>query len=319
MLRQSVLWLVLAAASVGPAQAQNYPSRQIVIVVGVAPGGITDTTTRFYADVVSKSIGQNIVIENRPVAGGAVAAAAVQNATPDGYSLLSVVGSQFASLPAMGPTPYDPVKGFAPVTLMFRLPTLLVVPMDSPAKTASELLALGRTKSGGLLMGSPGAGTPGHLMAAKIALGTGTPIQYVHYRGGAPVMADLITGRLDFSFASYPSAGSHLGVKLRALAVDAEARLPALPQIPTLIESGLGAYRVGDWCGLLTTAGTPAAVVEKVNREFVAAARSPDLIRKLTENGVVVASSTPEEMRKLVVEEVKNMEELIQAIGLRTK
>ncbi len=319
MLRHFVVWLGLTASSVGLVQAQDFPNRQITIVVGVAPGGITDTTTRIYADVVSKGFGQNVVIENRPVAGGAVAAATVQNAAPDGHTLLSVVGSQFASLPAMGPTPYDPVKGFAPVTVLFKLPTLLVVPMDSPAKTAAELLALGKTKPGGLLMGSPGAGTPGHLMAAKIALGTGTPIQYVHYRGGAPVMTDLITGRLDFSFASYPSAGTHLGKTLRALAVDAETRLPALPDTPTLIEVGLGAYRVGDWCGLLTTAGTPAAAVDRLNREFVAAARSPDLIRKLTDNGVIVASSTPQEMAKLVVDEVRNMNELIKAIGLTIK
>jgi tripartite-type tricarboxylate transporter receptor subunit TctC len=313
------VWLGLTLASLDAAHAQTFPSRQITIVVGVAPGGITDTTTRIYADVVARSIGQNIVIENRPVAGGAVAAAAVQNATPDGHTLLSVVGSQFASIPAMGPAPYDPVKGFAPVTLLFRLPTLLVVPMNSPAKTAAELLALGKTKPGGLLMGSPGAGTPGHLMAAKIALGTKTPIQYVHYRGGSPVMADLISGRLDFSFASYPSAGTHLGKTLRVLAVDAESRLPALPDTPTLIEVGLGPYRVGDWCGLLTTAGTPDAAVDKLSREFAAAARSPDLIRKLTDNGVIVASSTPSEMTRLVTQEVKNMDELIRAVGLRTK
>jgi tripartite-type tricarboxylate transporter receptor subunit TctC len=323
MFRDIACGLSLLVAAALPAstaaQAQAFPNRQITIVVGVAPGGITDTTTRIYADVIARSVGQNIVIENRPVAGGAVAAATVQNATPDGYTLLSVVGSQFASLPAMGPTPYDPVKGFAPVSLMFHLPTLLVVPVDSPAKSAAELLAYGRSKPGGLLMGSPGVGTPGHLMAAKIALGTGTPIRYAHYRGGSPVMADLITGRLDFSFASYPSAGTHLGKTLRALAVDAEARLPALPDVPTLVEVGLGAYRVGDWCGVLTTAGTPAAAVEKLSREFGAASRSPELIKKLTDNGVIAASSTPQQMSKLVTDEVKNMEVLINAIGLKIK
>ena len=135
-----------------------------------------------------------------------------------------MVGSQFCSVPAMGLAPYDPVKGFAPISLTFRLPTLLVVPMDSPAKTVAELLAWGKTKPGGLLLGSPGAGTPGHLLAAKIALATNTPIQYIHYRGGAPVMADLVTGRVDFSLASFNSARSNMDAKkLRALAVDAEA------------------------------------------------------------------------------------------------
>ena len=210
MFRNSLIWLGLVAASIllcpARGQAQDFPNRQITILVGVAPGGVTDVTTRTYADVVSRSIGQRIVIENCPVAGGAVAAAAVQNAAPDGYTLLTVVGSQFASIPAMGPAAYDPVKGFAAITLLFRVPTLIVVPTNSPAKTMAELLALAKAKPGGLSMGTPGAGIRGLLLAAKIGLATATPMQFVHYRGGAPVMADLITGRVDFSFASYNSA-----------------------------------------------------------------------------------------------------------------
>src|SRR5262249_59217964 len=133
----------------------------------------------------------------------------------------------------------DPVKGFAPISLTFRLPTLLVVPMDSPAKTVAELLAWGKTKPGGLLLGSPGAGTPGHLLAAKIALATNTPIQYIHYRGGAPLMADLVPRRVDFSLASFHNARSNVGAKkLLALAVDAVLRAPELPGLPTLHECG---------------------------------------------------------------------------------
>ena len=179
MIRNSLIWCGLAAGIIvsGSALGQYYPNRQIIILVGIAAGGITDVTTRQYAAVLSKNMDQNIIVENRPIAGGAVAAAAVQSAAPDGYTLLSVVGSQFCSVPAMGPAPYDPVKGFAPISLTFRLPTLLVVPMDSPAKTVADLLAWGKTKPGGLLLGSPGAGTPGHLLAAKIALATHTPIQ----------------------------------------------------------------------------------------------------------------------------------------------
>ena len=324
MLRHSLIWcgLVAAAACPGPAsgQAQDFPNRQITIVVGLAAGGVTDVTTRQYAEVVSRSIGQSIIIENRPVAGGAVAAAAVQNARPDGYTLLTIAGSQFASIPAMGPAAYDPLKGFAAVTLLFRLPTLVVVPADSAAKTMSELLALGGTKPGGLTMGTPGAGSPGHLLAAKIGLATKTPMQFVHYRGGAPLMADLMTGRVDFSFASYNSARSSLDAKtLRALAVDADARIAALPDVPTLIEVGLGQHKVADWFGLVAPAATPDAIVAKLNEQFVKAGRGPELIKRLAENGNVAASSTPQEMAKLIAEEVKNMEQLIGTLGLRVQ
>jgi tripartite-type tricarboxylate transporter receptor subunit TctC len=207
----------------------------------------------------------------------------------------------------MGPAPYDPVKGFAPISLTFRLPTLLIVPMESPAKTVAELLAWGKTKPGGLLLGSPGPGTPGHLLGAKIALATNTPI-----------MADLISGRLDFSLATFNSARSNMDAqKLRALAVDAEIRLPALPDVPTLIEAGLGAQRVADWAGVFAPAQTPAAIVERLNREVVIAAHTADLIARLTENGNIVASSTPQEMSRLVAQEVNEMEELIARLGLK--
>jgi tripartite-type tricarboxylate transporter receptor subunit TctC len=302
------------------APAQEFPNRPITIVVGLAPGGITDVTTRQFAVFVSKGIGQTIIVENRPGAGGAIAAAAVQNARADGHTLLTVVGSQFASVPAMGPAGYDPVKGFAPVTLMFRLPTLLVVPFNSPAKSVEELLALGKTKPGGLLLGSPGAGSPGHLLAALISMGTNIPIQYVHYRGGAPLMADLISERLDFTLASYNSARSNIDAKkLRALAVDAAARLPALPDVPTMAEVGLGRYKVGDWCGLLAPAGTPKAIVAKLNQEFVKAAQNSELIQQLVDNGNLIASSTPDEMSKMVVDEFANMERLMATLGLKTK
>jgi tripartite-type tricarboxylate transporter receptor subunit TctC len=231
-----------------------------------------------------------------------------------------VVGSQFASLPAINKTSYDPVKGFAPITLLFRLPTLLVVPYESPAKSVADLLALGKKKQGGLLMGSPGAGSPGHLLAANISMGTQTPMQYVQYRGGAPVMADLVAARLDFSLASYNSARSNIdGKKLRALAVDAESRLPALPDIPTFIEAGLGKYRVADWCGLLAPAGTPAPIVAKLNQEFVKAAHSPELIQKLVNNGNLIASSAPEDMRRLVAADVESLARLVHTLGLEAK
>src|SRR5690606_390192 len=145
-------------------------------VVGNAAGGIADVTTRIYAEMMSKSLNQKIVVENRPGGQGAVAAIATQNASPDGHTLPVITGSAHAALPAMGAASYDPVKGFTPITLLFRMPVLLVVPVDSPVKSVAELLALGRKKPGGLTFGSAGAGSTAHLLAAQIGRGTKTPI-----------------------------------------------------------------------------------------------------------------------------------------------
>ncbi|MET0867897.1 MAG: tripartite tricarboxylate transporter substrate binding protein, partial [Pseudorhodoplanes sp.] len=276
-----------------PALAQDFPTRPITILVGVAPGGVTDLATRAFANTVAKNTGWKIVVENRPVAGGAVAATAVQNAAPDGYTLLTVVGAQFASIPAMQSNPpFDPVRGFQPITLMFRLAQLIAVPADSPATTLAELLALGKKKEGGLSFGTPGAGSPAHLLGAKIALATGTPMQYVHYRGGPPMITDLVTGRIDFGLLSYIAAKPHIDdKKLKGLVIDSEARIDHIPGVPTLIEAGLAKERVANWFGLAAPAGTPPAMVRQLHDEFVRAAKDPDVVKQLDAAGAQVATS----------------------------
>jgi tripartite-type tricarboxylate transporter receptor subunit TctC len=309
---------ILGLQGLAAARAQEFPSRPITIMVGLAAGGITDVTARLYAEVVSASIGQRILIENRQGAGGAVAAAAVQNAAPDGYTLLVFSGSQHAAVPAVQSAPYDPIKGFQPVTLLFNLAALVAVPVTSTANTVAELLEYGRQKPGGLLFGSPGVGTPSHLLAAKISDATKTPMQYVHYRGGAPMMADLVTGRVDFALASYTvSKGFFMEKKLKALAVDADARLSAMPDVPTLTEAGLGQTKVASWFALAAPAGTPSNVVQKLRDEFIKASRDPQLQRRLTENGTLINTSTPEQMAKLLAEEVDSTNQLVKSLGLR--
>jgi tripartite-type tricarboxylate transporter receptor subunit TctC len=322
MTRQFFTRLGLAAALALPglaaARAQDFPSRPITIMVGLAPGGITDVTARLYAEAVSGSIGQRIIIENRQGAGGAVAAAAVQNATPDGYTLLVFSGSQHAAVPAVQSAPYDPVKGFQSITLLFDLAALLAVPVTSPANTVAELLDYGKKKPGGLLFGSPGVGTPSHLLAAKIGDATKTPMQYVHYRGGAPMMADLVTERVDFALASYTvGKGFFIEKKLKALAVDAAARLSVMPDVPTLTEAGLGQAKVASWFALAAPAGTPAPIVQKLREEFIKASRDPELKRRLTENGTLIHTSTSDEMAKLLADEVESTNQLVKSLGLR--
>src|SRR6186997_685097 len=194
-----------------PAQAQDFPSKPITLMVGLAAGGITDVTARLYAEAVAKSIGQRVTVENKTGAGGGVAAAAVQNAAPDGYTLLVFSGSQHATVPAVGNAPYDPVKGFSPITYLFNSVVVLTVPADSPVKTMAELHDWGRKKPGGLTVGTPGLGSPSHLLGSKILLADKVPFEAVHYRGGAPMMADLVTGRVDFSWPTLSTSRTFIG------------------------------------------------------------------------------------------------------------
>jgi len=300
------------------AAAQDYPSRPITILIGISPGGITDVTTRIYAEAVSRRIGQRIMIENRTGGGGALAATAVQNAAPDGYTLLAFLGSQHSAVPAIQKVGFDPVKGFQPITLLFNLVTFIAVPADSPANSMSDLLALGKKKNGGLTFGSPGVGTPSHLLAARIARATKTPTLFVHYRGGAPMLADLVTGRVDFALPTFTVAKAYLAdKKLKILAIDAATRSPAMPDVPTLTEVGLGKETVASWVGLAAPAGTPSSIVQRLNEEFAKAAADPELKQRLAANGTPIITSSPDEMVRLLKDEVERTNELVSELGMR--
>ena len=314
MILTSLALSLLAA----PARAQDYPSKPVTLLVGLAAGGITDITARLYAEAASKISGQRFTVENRTGAGGGVAAAAVQNATPDGYTLLVFSGSQHATVPASGNAPYEPVKGFAPVTFLFNSVVVLTVPADSPAKTMKELHELGRKKPGGLTFGTPGLGSPSHLLGAKILLADKVPFETVHYRGGSPMMADLITGRVDFSWPTLSTSRSYLAEKkLRALALDADARWPRLPDVPTLTELGFGNQKVASWFALAAPAKTPPEVVAKIRELFIKASQDPELKRRLDENGTPILTSTSEEMGAAMEKEWQTMQELAKVLNLK--
>ncbi len=318
---RAIVGLVLAAAMAWPqARAEDFPSKPITIVVGLAPGGITDITARIYADALSRGMGQRVVVENRQGAGGAVGAAAVQNAAPDGYTVLIFSGSQHVAVPAMAAgAPYEPLKGFAPVTLLFNLATLISVPTDLPVKSLAELWEFGKKKPGGLSFGSPGVGTPSHMLAAVLGRATNTPMQFVHYRGGGPMMTDLITGRVDFALTSYTAAKTQFASnKLRALAIDSDKRWEGMLEVPTLTELGYK-EKVASWFAVAAPAGTPPAIVKRLNEEFIKASRDPELVRRLRENGTPIATSTPDEMTKLLADEWDNTVKLVQLLDLKQK
>jgi tripartite-type tricarboxylate transporter receptor subunit TctC len=314
------LALLAAAVALLPvgAPAQDYPNRSITLMVGLAAGGITDVTARLYAEAVSKTVGQRVIVENKTGAGGGVAAAAVQNAPPDGYTLLVFSGSQHATVPAVNPATYEPVKGFSPITYLFNSVVVLTVPADSPVKSMAEMHDWGRKKPGGLTFGTPGLGSPSHLLGAKILLADNVPFETAHYRGGAPMMADLVTGRVDFSWPTLSTSRSFIAEnKLRALALDADKRWDRLPDVPTLDELGFGKQKVASWFALAGPAGMPPALVGRIRNLFIQASKDPELQRRLAENGTPIVSSAPEEMGRAMAQEWDTMQELAKTLKLR--
>jgi tripartite-type tricarboxylate transporter receptor subunit TctC len=310
--------LVTGLASAPASAAENDTNHPITIVMGMSAGGIADVTTRLYANAVSKELGQEIRIDNRPTEGGTIAAAAVQNAAADGYTLLVLSGAQHAALAALRPVPYQPVSGFAPVTTLFTLVNFLAVPFDSPAHSVGELLELGRRKPGGLVFGSSGLGSTSHLTAAQLALSRNAPIKALHYAGAAPMIGELIAGRLDFTLVSATLAKPYLSQgRLRLLAVDADERWPDLSTIPTLREAGVSQPKVASWFALAAPAGTPKAVIHRLHDAFANASRDPAVVKGLRDNGALVTINSPEATKMMLSNEVVQAAALVQLLNLR--
>lgn len=321
MMRKLIFGFCLLCLPFTTVFAQTYPSRPITILVGLAAGGVSDVMTRIYAASASKRLGQPIIIENRPTGSGAVAASALQSATPDGYTLLVFPISQHASIPAMDSNVnYDPLKGNQPITLLFSIATLVVVPANSPINSLADLIEFARKKSGGLNIGSPGLGTPAHLSGAKLMSATESPVQFVHYRGAPPMMSDLMGGRLDAAVVSSLTAKPFLlDNRIRAIVTDAIEKWAVAPQIPMLKDLGLAKAGLASWFGLAASPGTPKPVIEKLNKAFVEAANDPDVRTKIEDSGLTVITSTPEEMARMMVSDTADIEKLVHALDLRKK
>ena len=313
----TALWFLAFGFAATNASAEEYPQKPIKIIVGIGAGGITDVATRMYAQAVAEKIGQNIVIENRAGGGGAIAATAVNSAAPDGYTLLSFYGSQMAAVSAMQNVGFDPISGFQPITLLCENIMFLVVPADSPINSVSDLLNPNRKKPEELIFGTPGVGTPSHLLGERLARAKKTPVRVAHYRGGPAMMTDLIAGRLDFTLPSYTLALPFItSNKIKVLAVDTRARLPEFPEVPTLDEVGLGPQRVASWIGLAAPAGTSPAIINKLSEEFGKVAKDPELKKRLAQIGTPIRTSTPDEMRSLLKAEMESADKLIQELGM---
>ena len=282
-------WTATAVPAI--AQTDHFPSRPITIVVPFPPGGSSDVVTRLVAQKLGDNLKTSIVIDNRGGGGGVPAAIAIKQATPDGYTLFLANNGLFAIMPALtADIRFDPIKDFQPITPLFAFPSVLVVPSGSPARTVKELVELARSKPGGLNYASQGVGSGGHILGEMFRLRSGAPMVHVPYRGAGPAVNDLVAGSVDFLFSSYVSAiGQVQAGKLRLLGWTSTRRSPALPDVPTMAEAGYPGTELEIWQGIVAPAGTPPAMVRKLNEEFVKAAQSPDIVRQVAAQAVDIS------------------------------
>jgi tripartite-type tricarboxylate transporter receptor subunit TctC len=311
--------LAMNAVVANDAVAELLSSRPITIIIPFTPGASADTLQRMVGRKVTENTGQILVVESRPGGGGTIGASAVKQAPPDGHTLFQAnAGSHAANVSLYSTLPYDPVKDFRPITLMWTFPQLLTVPLDSPAKSVSELVALAKSQPGGLSFASQGSGSGGHLLGEMLKVRTGANMVHIPYRGAGPAALDLATGRVDFFFVSYSSVLSFLQAgKVRVLAVTSPKRLPVLPDTPTMREVGFAGIELDAWFGLVAPAGTPDAVIGKLNSAFVQAVRDPEIVKQVRDQGAEAVATTPAEFAAFIASETERFGKIVKAVGAK--
>jgi tripartite-type tricarboxylate transporter receptor subunit TctC len=309
---------MLAAAEM--AQAQTYPTRTVRIIVPQSAGGSTDQVARPLAQQLGKTLGQSVIVENRPGAGSVIGTDAVAKAAADGYTLLAVAAS-FAISPSLyKQLPFDPVRDFAPITMVSALPNVLVVQPATAVRSVQELIATAKARPGQLNYASSGIGTGTHLSMELFKHLTGTQMVHVPYKGGAPAVNALLAGEVQVNFATISTALSQVqSGKLRALAVTSPQRVAALPEVPTIAESGVTGYEHVSWIGLLAPAKTPTAIVSKLAAESARAAHSPEVAASLAREGAVPVGNSPEEFAALIRTEVGRWGDVVKAAGIKAE
>jgi tripartite-type tricarboxylate transporter receptor subunit TctC len=311
--------MVVMFGIAGNALAQNYPNRPIRIVVVSTPGGSVDTMARVVGPKLAERWGQQVIVDNRPGAGGAIAAELVARSPADGYTLImGTVASLATNVSLRKSLPYDPVRDFAPITLVATQNLMLLIHPSIPAKSVKELVALAKRQPGQLSFASAGNGTGGHLSGELFKLLAGIDMLHVPYKGVAPALIDVISGQVSMTFASILSGHPHArSGKLRALAVTGAKRSPAVPELPTMIEAGVKGYESATWYGLLAPAGTPPDIVAKLNAEVVAILKQPETHERLSKEGADPVGNTPAEFGKFIRSEIAKWGKVIKAAGIK--
>jgi len=318
--RIASLTLALALSLVSMlAAAQAWPSKPIKYIVPFAPGGTTDILGRTIADKLSIALGQPVVIENKPGAGGGLGAEFVAKAAPDGYTIMGgTISTHAINASLYKDLPYDPVKNFVPITLIARVPNMLVINPNVPAKNVQELVALLKANPGKYTFASSGNGTSQHLSGELFKIQAGVDMQHIPYKGSPPALQDVMGGQVTMTFdnitTAWPLAKDG---KLRAVAVTTAKRSSIAPEVPTLAEAGLPGYEIGSWQGVFAPAGTPPEIVKRLNAEIVKIINSPDVQQRLSTLGAEPAPNTPEEFAAMVKLEVVKWADVVKKSGAK--
>ena len=315
-------WVMVGAALVpwpAPAQTANgWPNKPLRFILPFPPGGGTDILGRLIADRMTASLGQPVVTENRGGAGGNVGAEAAARSAPDGYTIVLVAPSLAISPSLYSKLNYDPVKDFAPVSLVATVPNVMVTHPSVPADTLAEFIRFAKTKPGGMNFGSGGSGTSNHLAGELFNIVAGVKLVHVPYKGVNLAMNDVLSGQIHLVVIGVPAAAPHIKAgKLRALALVAPQRASALPEVPTVAEAGLPNFEVTTWYGILAPAGTPKPIVTRLNAELVKIMHAPEMKDRLATMATDPVTSTPEEFADYIKREIVKWGEVVRQAGLK--
>ncbi len=319
LLIQSIATVAATALSLGAVSAQTFTGKTIRIIVPYAPGGTSDILARALSNKVGESLGATVVVDNKPGANGVLGSDLVAKSAPDGTTLLLTDIGGITSAPALGAKlPFDPVKDFAPITMIAYSPHLAVVNPALPAKTLAELVTASKAKAGGFSAATVGAGSAPHLAGALFAKRAGVEWVFVPYKGGAQALTDVVAGHAQVMFngmlATLPMVKSN---QLRVLAVSSEKRWPTLPDVPTVAESGYPGFVTGSWQGLLASASTPADIVSKLNAEFAKALAIPEIRERLMAQGAEPRPMVPAQFAEFLRNDTAKWAQLAKETGIK--
>ena len=321
MLKRILAIAGLLVASIAAALAQSYPNKPIRIIIAQAPGSATDVISRVVGNRLQESLGQPVVIEARPGAGGAVGTEAAARSTPDGYTLFMANNSTHGSNPALySKLPYDAVKDFAPITLVATVPYVLVVDPSLPVNSVGQLIALAKSKPGKMNYASAGNGSTHQFCGELLKSMAGIDVLHIPYKGSPPAIAGLLGGEVSLMFANLTDIGSQIrSGKVKALAVTVSHRANLLPEVPTLAEAGLPGFEIGSWFGLLAPAGTPATIVSRLNAATVKVLGRSDVKATLGAQGLELAPGSPEQFAAHIKSEIAKFTRIARAAGIKAE